>query len=72
MVRLKKKPTNAWVNATDGAGDFRMSSLDAPRQLPNSESSSITHFHAHTVKNLSSCSSRAYCPSVSRMDVKDP
>lgn len=46
--------------------------LDAPRQLPNSESSWMSHFHAQTVKNRSSCSSSACWLSVLRIDVKDP
>ena len=46
--------------------------MNAPRQLPNSESAWISHFHAHTVKNLSSCSSSACRPSVRMTEVKDP
>lgn len=46
--------------------------MNAPKQLPNSKSAWVSHFHAHTVKNLSSCSSSACCPSEPRIDVKDP
>jgi hypothetical protein len=46
--------------------------MNAPKQLPNSGSAWVSHFHAHTVKNLSSCSSSACCPSEPRIDVKDP
>lgn len=60
-------PYDEWFSAQKESG-FE----DAPRQLPNSESSWISHFHAHTVKNLSSCSSSACWPSVLRTDVKDP
>jgi hypothetical protein len=47
-------------------------STNAPKLLPNSEYSWISHFHAHTVKNLSSCNSSACCPSEPRIDVNDP
>jgi len=47
-------------------------STNAPKLLPNSETSWISHFHAHTVKNLSSCNSSACCPSEPRIDVNDP
>jgi hypothetical protein len=57
---------------TESEARRRVPSIDAPKLLPNSESSWISHFQAHTVKNLSSCSSSACRPNAPRMDVNDP
>lgn len=45
---------------------------DTPKCWPNSRPFSISQDQAHTVKNLSSCSSNACCPSVDRIDVNEP
>jgi hypothetical protein len=66
-----------------GAGEFLNMSHSAvagqellgggtPRCGPNSWSSSRFQDQAQTLKNLSSCSSRASFPSAERMEVNDP
>jgi hypothetical protein len=75
VQRYTYKKKNSSTLRTGGKNCFfknRHHRRNVPRQLANSESSSISHFHAQTVKNLSSCSSRACCPSVSRIEVNDP
>ena len=45
---------------------------DSPRCERKSGCSSVSQDHAQTVKNLSSCSSRACWPKVSKIEAKDP
>lgn len=46
--------------------------IHLPRCAPKTSTCSKSNDHAQTVKNLSSCNSRACCPSADRMDVNDP
>lgn len=49
------------------SGDMR-----APRSMPMLKSLSRSHVHAQTVKNRSSCNSKACCPNEDNIEEKEP